>query len=145
MGQQQILIVILVVIIVALGVALAMQVFKTSYVNFEEDKYSQIMIETAEQFQVVYEKPEMLGGGGRHWTNVNFDDISCTFGEKASTNGRVCRAEDRSLILVLTDHGTYLGMNGVARIGGKGLGDMYTREMKIYPDSLVFLSDWIGH
>lgn len=145
MGQQQIFMIILVLIIVVLAVLLGMQLIKTENVAFIEDEYSQIMLETAEFFQSTYEKPELFGGGNHSWAKVNFNNVPCTFGDASDPRGQSCRADDGSLIIFTADHGHYLALNAIAHIGGEGIHHMYSRELRVHRDSLVFATDWIGH
>lgn len=147
MGQQQILLVLLVTVIVGIAVLLAIQLYKTEYVAFEENRYSQILLETGELFQAAYEKPEIIGGGNHDWAKVNFNNVPCSFGAGFDTRGggKICKSEDGTFLIVLINHGDYLAMNGVAHIEGKDVHHLYSREMRVHRDSVVFSTDWISH
>ena len=145
MGQQQIIILVLVVIIVGLGTILALQLLKTEYVEFMEDDYQQVLLNTAQSFKATYEKPEMFGGGGHHWNKVNFGNVGCDFGVVNDSSGKTCRSEDGNLIVLISGHDTYMGINAVVHIGGDGPSKMYSREVRVYSDSIAFVTDWIHH
>ncbi len=146
MGQQQIFMIILVLIIVVLGVLLGMQLIKTENVAFMEDEYNQIMLETAELFQATYEKPELFGGAAHNWSKVNFNHVACSFGTVASGDPRMCNSEDGTLSILANGNGrdnTHLVMSAVAHISGQDNHHLYTRQLNVYADSIIFVTEWI--
>lgn len=147
MGQQQIFMIILVLIIVVLAVLLGMQLFKTENVAFTEDEYSQILMEQAEVFQTSYAKPELFGGGGKNWAHLSFSNVPCNFGTSTGSESAsmVCNSNDRKFSVRIGYHNEYITMLGVAHIGQEDIHHVYTRELRVYPDSLSFTSDWVQH
>ena len=67
MGQQQIFLLIVVFIAVTIAIIVALNLGGDVQIDFQEDQYSQIMLETGELFRATYEKPELFGGGNHNW------------------------------------------------------------------------------
>jgi hypothetical protein len=90
MGQQQLLLVILVTIIVGIATVVAINTFGSAADSANIDAVRQDMASIAASAQGYYMKPEMLGGGGRSFTGLTFDDIAFAgdagAGEKVSEN-----------------------------------------------------------
>lgn len=145
MGQQQIFLLIVVFIVVTIAVIVALNMSGEIQVEFKEDEYSQIMMETGELFRATYEKPELFGGGNHDWNKVNFKNVPCSFGESATPNGNVCRSNGGELIVIIKSFADHLNLHAVAHIGGGDVTNIYTREMNVFRDSLVFHTDWIAH
>ncbi|RNC79372.1 MAG: hypothetical protein ED557_14915 [Balneola sp.] len=144
MGQQQIIILLLVFIIAVLGVFLGIQLVGETNLEFTEGEYTQIMLESGELFQATYEKPELFGGASHNWKKANFSNVPCTYGDISDPQNRSCRQEDGNFVIFLTYHGDHMALNGVAHIGGKDKNHLYTRQLLVYADSIVFSTDWIG-
>ncbi len=145
MGQQQIFLLIVVFIVVTIAVIVALNLGGEVQVQFQEDQYTQIMLEQGEQFRATYEKPELFGGGAHDWGKVDFTNVPCNFGIPFSASGTVCKNEEGTLVVLASDHGNYLGLLGIAHIGGKDVHHQYSRELRVYADSIVFKTEWVAH
>lgn len=84
MGQQQLLLVILVTIIVGIATVVAINTFGSAADAANVDAVRQDLTQISASAQSYYMKPEMLGGGGRDFTGITFNDIS--FGADSLTN-----------------------------------------------------------
>jgi Tfp pilus assembly protein PilE len=76
MGQQQLLLVILVTIIVGIATVVAINTFGSAADSANMDAVRQDVAQIAASAQGFYMKPEMLGGGGKDFTNITFANIS---------------------------------------------------------------------
>jgi Tfp pilus assembly protein PilE len=76
MGQQQLLLVILVTIIVGIATVVAINTFGSAADSANVDAVRQDVAQIAASAQGFYMKPEMLGGGGKDFSNITFNDIS---------------------------------------------------------------------
>ena len=76
MGQQQLLLVILVTIIVGIATVVAINTFGTAADSANLDAVRQDVAQIAASAQGYYMKPTMLGGGGRTFTDVTFNDFA---------------------------------------------------------------------
>lgn len=76
MGQQQLLLVILVTIIVGIATVVAINTFGTAADQANLDAVRQDVATIAASAQGFYMKPEMLGGGGKDFSEIDFDKIS---------------------------------------------------------------------
>lgn len=75
MGQQQLLLVILVTIIVGIATVVAINTFGTAADAANIDSVRQDVGSFAAAAQSYYMKPQMLGGGGRSFQNITFNDV----------------------------------------------------------------------
>ena len=73
MGQQQLLLVILVTIIVGIATVVAINIFGTAAEEANRDAVRQDLLAAGAQAQGIFVRPEMLGGIGRDFANL--DDI----------------------------------------------------------------------
>ncbi len=76
MGQQQLLLVILVTIIVGIATVVAINTFGTAADQANVDAVRQDMLQIAASAQQYYMRPEMLGGGGRSFDGITFNDFA---------------------------------------------------------------------
>ncbi|MEX0639177.1 MAG: hypothetical protein WD094_01850, partial [Balneolaceae bacterium] len=76
MGQQQLLLVILVTIIVGIATVVAINTFGTAADSANLDAVRQDVAQIAAASQSFYMKPTMLGGGGRSFSAVTFNDFA---------------------------------------------------------------------
>jgi hypothetical protein len=76
MGQQQLLLVILVTIIVGIATVVAINTFGSAADSANVDAVRNDVAQIAAAAQAYYMKPDMLGGGGRTFTGITFDDIA---------------------------------------------------------------------
>jgi type II secretory pathway pseudopilin PulG len=76
MGQQQLLLVILVTIIVGIATVVAINTFGAAADSANIDAVRQDVAQIAAAAQGYYMKPEMLGGGGRSFADITFNDIA---------------------------------------------------------------------
>lgn len=75
MGQQQLLLVILVVIIVGITTIVAVNVLEIGASNSNEDAVRQDLIKAASHAQEIWERPELLGGAGKNFNNMQTADL----------------------------------------------------------------------
>ncbi len=76
MGQQQLLLVILVTIIVGIATVVAINTFGAAADSANVDAVRQDMLQIAAAAQGYYMRPTMLGGGGRSFDNIDFENFS---------------------------------------------------------------------
>jgi len=76
MGQQQLLLVILVTIIVGIATVVAINTFSSAADSANIDSVRNDMISIAASAQSHYLKPVMLGGGGRTFNGLGFQDLA---------------------------------------------------------------------
>ncbi|MGD8428492.1 MAG: hypothetical protein PVH63_12745 [Balneolaceae bacterium] len=76
MGQQQLLLVILVTIIVGIATVVAINTFSSAADSANMDAVRQDLASIAASAQGYYMKPTMLGGGGKDFTGMTFDDLA---------------------------------------------------------------------
>ncbi|WP_249066769.1 hypothetical protein [Halalkalibaculum roseum] len=76
MGQQQLLLVILVTIIVGIATVVAINTFGAAADSANLDAVRQDMGSIAASAQGYYMKPEMLGGGGKSFADMSFNDLA---------------------------------------------------------------------
>jgi Tfp pilus assembly protein PilE len=76
MGQQQLLLVILVTIIVGIATVVAINTFSSAADSANVDSVRNDMIAIAASAQSHYLKPTMLGGGGRTFNGIGFQDLA---------------------------------------------------------------------
>lgn len=72
MGQQQLLLVILVTIIVGIATVVAINTFGGAADSANLDAVRQDIASIAAGAQAYYQKPEMLGGGGKTFEGISF-------------------------------------------------------------------------
>jgi len=85
MGQQQLLLVILVTIIVGIATVVAINTFGSAADSATRDAVRQDLASIASSAQGYYMKPNMLGGGGRTFNGVSFNDVSIAGIRNSST------------------------------------------------------------
>jgi hypothetical protein len=76
MGQQQLLLVILVTIIVGIATVVAINTFGAAADSANVDAVRQDVAQIAAAAQGYFMKPEMLGGGGRSFEGITFDNFA---------------------------------------------------------------------
>jgi len=76
MGQQQLLLVILVTIIVGIATVVAINTFGAAADSANLDAVRQDVAQIAAAAQGYYMKPVMLGGGGRTFAEITFNDFA---------------------------------------------------------------------
>ena len=76
MGQQQLLLVILVTIIVGIATVVAINTFGTAADQANIDAVNNDIATLASAAQGYFIRPEMLGGGGRDFTDLTFASLS---------------------------------------------------------------------
>jgi len=84
MGQQQLLLVILVTIIVGVATVVAINIFGQSAENANVDALRQDVLTLSAMAQGWYIKPELMGGGGGTFTDINVYDLGFGYDEAAS-------------------------------------------------------------
>jgi Tfp pilus assembly protein PilE len=111
MGQQQLLLVILVTIIVGIATVVAINTFSTAASSANIDSVVNDMASIASSAQSYYMRPTMLGGGGRTFTGIAFQDLAFPFEGLSSdsltaqnANGRYVIAVTNSQTIQITAH-----------------------------------------
>ncbi len=111
MGQQQLLLVILVTIIVGIATVVAINTFGAAADSANLDAVRQDMAQIAAASQAYYMKPTMLGGGGRSFDGITFNDfafaasgISTDGATAQNENGRYVISDDDATDFTLTAH-----------------------------------------
>ena len=97
MGQQQLLLVILVTIIVGIATVVAINTFGAAADSANLDAVRQDMGSIAASAQGYYMKPEMLGGGGKDFTGMTFENVA--FGGTINSGNS---------LLAFNENGTYV-------------------------------------
>jgi len=85
MGQQQLLLVILVTIIVGIATVVAINTFSSAADSANVDAVRQDLATIAASAQGYYMKPEMLGGGGKDFSDISFNNITFSGTVNSST------------------------------------------------------------
>ncbi len=107
MGQQQLLLVILVTIIVGIATVVAINTFGAA----ADDANVQASIQDSAQIgataQSFYMRPEMLGGGGRDFSDITWDDIPMGFDDDcAHIEGNPERCNENAGFTTITSPGS---------------------------------------
>jgi len=76
MGQQQLLLVILVTIIVGIATVVAINTFGTQADSANRDAVRQDIVAAISNARAFYQKPAMMGGGGKDFTSTNGQAIT---------------------------------------------------------------------
>lgn len=76
MGQQQLLLVILVTIIVGIATVVAINTFGSASESANLDAVRQDLGAMGVAAQAFYEKPEILGGGGRSFSGITMEELA---------------------------------------------------------------------
>lgn len=76
MGQQQLLLVILVTIIVGIATVVAINTFGSASDSANMDAVNTDLASIASSAQGYYMKPTMLGGGGKSFSGITFNDLA---------------------------------------------------------------------
>jgi Tfp pilus assembly protein PilE len=92
MGQQQLLLVILVTIIVGIATVVAINTFGAAADSANVDAVRQDLASIAASAQGYYMKPTMLGGGGRSFTGITFNNF--TFPGEIAADGASAENEN---------------------------------------------------
>jgi len=98
MGQQQLLLVILVTIIVGIATVVAINTFGAAADSANLDAVRQDVAQIAAAAQGYYMKPVMLGGGGRTFEGITFNDFAFA-ASGISANGLVAQNENGRYVL----------------------------------------------
>lgn len=105
MGQQQLLLVILVTIIVGIATVVAINTFGAAADSANLDAVRQDVAQIAAAAQGYYMKPAMLGGGGRSFTGITFNDFAFA-ASGITTDGLTAQNENGRYVLpAVTDPG----------------------------------------
>ena len=92
MGQQQLLLVILVTIIVGIATVVAINTFGAASESANMDAVNNDLASIASSAQGYYMKPGMLGGGGKSFTGITFNDMA--FGGTITRGGDIAYNEN---------------------------------------------------
>lgn len=99
MGQQQLLLVILVTIIVGIATVVAINTFGSAADSANVDAVNQDIAQIAAAAQGFYMKPTMLGGGGRTFNPITFNDFAFAASEIGGDNSRTAFNENGRYII----------------------------------------------
>ncbi|MDX1590605.1 MAG: hypothetical protein R3283_01500 [Balneolaceae bacterium] len=105
MGQQQLLLVILVTIIVGIATVVAINTFGAAADSANLDAVRQDVAQIAAAAQGYYMKPDMLGGGGRSFDGITFNDIAFA-ASGVSADGLTAENENGRYVLPAIADGT---------------------------------------
>jgi len=94
MGQQQLLLVILVTIIVGIATVVAINIFGTAAENANRDAIRQDLLSAATTAQAIWTRPEMMGGAGGQFDNLDADQIADIIGIPGTVAGAVITNEN---------------------------------------------------
>ena len=137
MGQQQLLLVILVTIIVGIATVVAINTFGAAADSANVDAVRQDLASIGASAQGFYMKPEMLGGGGRTFTDITFNDIA--FGaqvtESAADSNDDLQAENDNGIYVMVPSADDIVITATPSSGGE-------IQARICPDTIV-MGDYV--
>ena len=85
MGQQQLLLLVLGAIIVGLSIVVGINLFSQGALKANEDAVRQDILTMMSRAEEFYRKPEMLGGGGKDFTNLDgFSDLGYRYNSDGS-------------------------------------------------------------
>lgn len=105
MGQQQLLLVILVTIIVGIATVVAINTFSSSFDSANVDAVRQDVAQIAASAQSYYMKPTMLGGGGKDFSGITFEDITFA-ADNMNNDGTIAWNENGTYEITSTGTGT---------------------------------------
>lgn len=85
MGQQQLLLLVLGAIIVGLSIVVGINLFSQGALKANEDAVRQDILSMMSRAEEFYRKPEMLGGGGKDFSNLDsFSDLGYRYNSDGS-------------------------------------------------------------
>ncbi|MEP1150387.1 MAG: hypothetical protein JXR20_07575 [Balneola sp.] len=129
MGQQQLLLVILVTIIVGIATVVAINTFSSAADSATLDSVRQDLTSISASAQGYYLKPVQLGGGGRTFTGITYDNI--TFSGDAEAGA----------LTASNEYGTYLISDRAAGefvvTATAAVADSTTIQVRVCPDTQV--------
>ena len=136
MGQRELLLMLLASVITALAIYAGIEIFKNQELNFEEDEYSQIMLDLAEKAQTLYVKPAQLGGAGQNYKNLSWGNLGCPLDE---VNVNTCRTADgKHKILLQTVDNYHFKFTTFIFLGPH----MYAGGLDVKADTAIIIADW---
>jgi len=154
MGQQQLLLVILVTIIVGIATVVAINTFGTAADQANIDAVRQDMLQISASAQQYYMRPEMLGGGGRSFAGITFNDFAFA-AAGINADGDVAQNENGKFVItegsndnefVITGHPANsqdytpgeIDDNGVLTSTGAFAAEADQLEATVEPDRIVW-------
>jgi len=140
MGQRELMLMLLASVITGIAIFAGIKIFNNQNVEFEEDEYEQLMLEIGEEMQAWYVKPTQLGGGGKSYHGLNFNQIPCPLGN-VGDNFVNCSDDDGKHKIVLTGRDNYHAkIISVLRLKQK----IYINGIDVKADTSIILGDWIS-
>ena len=103
MGQQQLLLVILVTIIVGIATVVAINTFGAAADSANLDAVRQDVAQIAAAAQGYYMKPTMLGGGGRSFEGITFNDFAFSASVVSNDGTEACNENGKYILSAATD------------------------------------------
>lgn len=139
MGQQQLILITLVTIIIGLATIIAISLFKSEKVFLIEDNYTELLLETADNLQVYWHKPSILGGGNHSFKDADFAKIPCLLDEIKYTNFN-CQTTDEKYLINILDASSVDSINiaAIINLNGEYLEAKYT----VKANSITILKKW---
>lgn len=119
MGQQQLLLVILVTIIVGVATVVAINIFGQSAQNANVDATRQDVLTIAAMSQGWYIKPNLLGGGGGAFTNIDVDDLGFGYDKSDAAAATATTFENENATYVLTPSAKSLTITATCKQAAK--------------------------
>ena len=118
MGQQQLLLVILVTIIVGIATVVAINTFSSAADSANVDAVRQDIASLAASAQSYYMKPDMLGGGGKTFTGITFDDLAFPTNGAESSGATTVSNENGNYSITVTNSGADLEIDATPSSAG---------------------------
>ena len=129
MGQQQLLLVILVVIIIGVATIIALNILGQGSDNANRDAVRQDLISAASKVQPLWERPLMMDGAGRDFTNLSTGSILYRLnipGVLAADSSEV--ENENGMYSLSIEDATSLSITGEPQTGGENFEIIITRN-----------------
>lgn len=117
MGQQQLLLIVLGAIIVGIAVVVGINMMGSAADQANIDAVRQDVMHLASSAQQWYQKPVMMGGGGREYSGLDFNSISFPI----DTMYTATRVENANGVYEITVNGQTIDVEAVALTAGDTL------------------------
>ena len=140
MGQQQLLLITLVTIIIGIATIIAILLFKSETVILLEDEFTESMLETANDLQVYYHKPSILGGGNHSFKGANFKQIPCRLGKVGPGEKPASCSDDTNQykLNIFSARADSVALYCDIKVNS----EQYEAEYVVYPDKIRLKKKW---
>jgi Tfp pilus assembly protein PilE len=139
MGQQQLLLVILVTIIVGIATVVAINTFGAAADSANLDAVRQDVAQIAAAAQGFYMKPVMLGGGGRSFEGITFNDMA--FAASEITAGGLTAENENGTYTISEDDATDFLITAVPSSNPSNVGTARVRPNDADPVTFTETTD----